>query len=82
MKPIIAQDYQRISNTLKEIIRQARLRAVSSVNREMLSAYREIGKTIFEEEKSEGWGPRSLRNYPTLSAKNCITSPLQKKTCK
>ena len=51
-------NYLNILNSLKEKIRQSRFRAVSSVNLELLKLYWEIGKTIIEQQKTEGWGTK------------------------
>jgi predicted nuclease of restriction endonuclease-like (RecB) superfamily len=58
MKSILLSKYQATIHDLKEKIRRARFRAVSSVNKEMLLVYWEIGKVISELEQVEGWGAR------------------------
>lgn len=43
---------------VKEKIRQAQLKAVVAVNREMLLLYWEIGKAILAKQEVEGWGAK------------------------
>lgn len=51
-------NYQNILTNLKEKIRQARLRASVKVNFELLKIYWEIGDTILEQQKQQGWGAK------------------------
>jgi predicted nuclease of restriction endonuclease-like (RecB) superfamily len=53
-----SQKYAIIIQTLKQKIRQAQLQAALTLNGQMLSIYWEIGKTIYEQENSEGWGTK------------------------
>lgn len=53
--------YNDILSTLKEKIRQKRYEAVKSVNISLLSIYHEIGKTILEQQKIEGWGTKIIK---------------------
>ena len=51
-------------NTLEEIkgkIYQAKNRAMQKVNKELVSLYWEIGKTITEKTKKEGWGKSTVQ---------------------
>jgi len=52
--------YINILNTLKEKIRQARIKASVAVNIELLKLYWEIGNTILELQKEEGWGAKII----------------------
>ncbi|HLP51402.1 MAG TPA: PDDEXK nuclease domain-containing protein [Chitinophagales bacterium] len=45
---------------LKERIKQSRLKAVLAVNHELLRVYWEIGMTILEQQKEEGWGSKVI----------------------
>jgi predicted nuclease of restriction endonuclease-like (RecB) superfamily len=45
---------------LKEKIRLAQLRAVLTVNAELLGIYHDIGRTISEQEKGAGWGAKII----------------------
>ena len=53
-------NYHQIIDSLKEKIRNARLRASLVVNKELLLIYWEIGKTILEQQKIEGWGSKVI----------------------
>lgn len=53
--------YNDILSSLKEKIRQKRYEAVKSVNVSLLSIYFEIGKTILEQQKIEGWGTKIVK---------------------
>ncbi|UKJ07937.1 DUF1016 N-terminal domain-containing protein [Solitalea lacus] len=60
MSLLSSNDYGRILTDLKEKIRQARLKAAVAVNTELLSVYWEIGKTILEQQQTEGWGAKII----------------------
>jgi len=47
-------------NNLKEKIRNARLRAVINVNKELLLIYWEIGNTILLQQQEQGWGAKVI----------------------
>ena len=53
-------NYQHILSSLKEKIRQARLKAALTVNAQLLSIYWEIGVTILNQQKEEGWGAKVI----------------------
>ena len=50
------ETYPALLATLKERIRDARLRAAVSVNRELIRLYWEIGRDILLRQSAEGWG--------------------------
>lgn len=52
--------YQEILIELKEKIRDARTKAVYSVNVQLLSIYWEIGHTIIKQQDVEGWGTKVI----------------------
>ena len=54
--------YQQILNGLKDKIRQARFKAAFTVNTQLLAIYWEIGNTILEQQKIEGWGAKTIDN--------------------
>jgi len=60
MSSDIAINYMVVLQNLKEKIRQARLRAVLSVNKELLFIYWEIGNTILLQQQQEGWGTKVI----------------------
>ncbi|MHB8260353.1 MAG: DUF1016 N-terminal domain-containing protein [Bacteroidia bacterium] len=51
-------NYIKVLGTLKTKIRQTRLRATIGANAELLQLYWEIGNTILEQQKQEGWGAK------------------------
>lgn len=53
-------NYPVVLKELKEKIRQAQLKAVHAVNNQLLSVYWEIGNTILQQQKSEGWGTKVI----------------------
>lgn len=54
------KDYGQIIQNLKEKIRQTRLRAAFTVNAQLLQLYWEIGNTILQQQKQEGWGTKVI----------------------
>jgi len=58
----IESKYVHTLNNLKEKIRVARQRASIYVNSELLNVYCEIGKTIADQEISEGWGAKIVES--------------------
>ncbi|MEO7802118.1 MAG: PDDEXK nuclease domain-containing protein [Ginsengibacter sp.] len=55
-------DYQTLLNGLKEKIRQARVKAIRSVNYYLIQVYWEIGNTIAQQQQAEGWGAKTVDN--------------------
>ncbi|MEN9303968.1 MAG: hypothetical protein RL264_2397 [Bacteroidota bacterium] len=53
-------NYATLVSELKERIRGARYKVSLLVNREMLFLYWEIGNTISEQQKTEGWGSKVI----------------------
>lgn len=56
------KDYQTLLNGLKEKIRQARVKAILSVNYYLIQVYWEIGNTIAQQQQAEGWGAKTVDN--------------------
>ncbi|PVD51082.1 hypothetical protein DC498_16845 [Terrimonas sp.] len=56
----INAEYTVILASLKEKIRQARLHAALTVNKALLEVYWEIGNTILQQQKKEGWGTKVI----------------------
>lgn len=56
------KNYQTLLNSLKEKIRQARVKAVVSVNYYLIQVYWEIGNTIAQQQHAEGWGAKTVDN--------------------
>ncbi|HNU13485.1 MAG TPA: PDDEXK nuclease domain-containing protein [Chitinophagaceae bacterium] len=54
--------YQQIVESLKEKIRLSRMQATTQVNHLLIKTYWEIGTTILQQEKEEGWGAGVVAN--------------------
>jgi predicted nuclease of restriction endonuclease-like (RecB) superfamily len=54
------KEYVSALNSLKEKIRQARLKASISVNIQLLCVYWEIGKEILKQQENAGWGAKII----------------------
>lgn len=54
-KPI-PPGYRKLLDDLKTRIRSAQIRSALSVNRELISLYWQIGRSIIERQRAEGWG--------------------------
>ncbi len=52
------KEYRSVVAELKEKIRSARSQIVFTVNRQLLTLYWDIGQTISQQEKLEGWGAK------------------------
>lgn len=52
------KEYFELLNNLKTKIKEAQLKAVISVNKELVLLYWEIGKNILERQNKEGWGSK------------------------
>lgn len=77
----IPEGYGALLATLKERIRDARLRSSLAVNRELILLYWSIGRDILARQRDEGWGAKTIdrlaadlrRDFPEmtgLSARN------------
>ncbi len=60
MSELTPNNYLNIVASLKEKIRQAKTKASLAVNKELLNVYWEIGNTILEQQKTEGWGTKII----------------------
>ena len=59
-KELIPTGYNQLLKDLKERIREAQVRSVVSVNREMILLYWQIGKEILKRQNEEGWGAKVI----------------------
>ena len=57
---LIPPDYQEFLEDIKKRIRDAQLRASSSVNSELVLLYWSIGKSILEKQSENGWGGKII----------------------
>ena len=58
----IPEDYHDFLRELKERILQAQVRAVLSVNRELVLLYWQIGRDILNRQQQQGWGAKIIDN--------------------
>jgi predicted nuclease of restriction endonuclease-like (RecB) superfamily len=57
---ILIEAYQELLDNLKNRIRNARVRASLSVNRELILLYWQIGRAILERQALDGWGAKVI----------------------
>jgi predicted nuclease of restriction endonuclease-like (RecB) superfamily len=50
------EDYKRWLTELKQRVERVRLRAATSVNRELVTLYWQIGREILDRQQRQGWG--------------------------
>ena len=53
-------DYGETLTQLKQLIRQARIKAVLAANQTMIMAYWQMGQTILQRQASAGWGAKVI----------------------
>lgn len=51
------------SSTLRSKIQSAQGRAMNAVNKELIEVYRDIGKTIHEQQEGSGWGDAIVKTF-------------------
>jgi len=68
-EPIHTQNYQTLLTDIKEQIKIAQTRAITSVNSEMIILYYNIGKSIHKRQEKEGWGTKVVQKL-SLDLKN------------
>jgi predicted nuclease of restriction endonuclease-like (RecB) superfamily len=61
----IPEDYHDFLRELKARILQAQVRAVLSVNRELVLLYWQMGRDILNRQQQEGWGAKIIENLAT-----------------
>ena len=65
-------EYRHLLREIKETIQSSQFRAVSSVNRELISLYWSVGKSILDNQQKDGWGSKFIEN---LAADIKLTFP-------
>ena len=55
-------EYGHLLKNIKEQIQSAQFRAISTVNRELISLYWNIGKLILDNQQRDGWGSKFIDN--------------------
>ncbi len=66
--------YQSLLDEIKDIVEQSRIKALISVNAELLKLYWQIGKSILEKQAQKGWGAKIIdslavdlsQNFPDM----------------
>jgi predicted nuclease of restriction endonuclease-like (RecB) superfamily len=61
-KKVTTQEYMQVLSNLKKEVQGVQVKAALSVNKELLSLYWLIGKTIIETQEKEGWGASIIEN--------------------
>jgi hypothetical protein len=56
-------DYSALLVDVKNRIRTAQIRAILSVNRELIQLYRDIGRLIVERQRAQGWGRSVVERF-------------------
>ncbi len=56
------KEYAILLQNLKDQIKQSRVKALLSVNKEMIHLYWNIGNQILQRQKAEGWGSKVIEN--------------------
>ncbi len=62
MKKIDETTYKKFVEQIKEKVYQAQYQALKSVNKELITLYWEIGKSIIEKQEQYGWGKSVVEN--------------------
>ncbi len=57
---IESMDYAKVFNELKKDVRASQLRAMRSVNKELIMLYHRIGTYILDLQKKQGWGSKVI----------------------
>ena len=63
--PISTNEYTSTLAELKKQIQECQLRAITTVNKELVRLYWMIGKTIVERQENSGWGSRFIEKLAT-----------------
>lgn len=62
------QEYAATFAEIKKQIKEAQVKAILSVNKELLALYWFIGKMVVEREQKDGWGSSGYRKIGTRFA--------------
>ncbi|NGX61348.1 MAG: hypothetical protein K940chlam9_00833 [Chlamydiae bacterium] len=57
---VIPREYKTFLKEIKERILSSQVKAAVAVNRELITLYWEIGTTVHQKQKSEGWGAKTI----------------------
>ncbi len=64
-KNITQKEYTQILANIKQQISHAQLKATFAVNKELLTLYWNLGKTIVQLQKEQGWGSKIIEKLRT-----------------
>lgn len=64
-KIILPSGYDHILENIKDLIKTAQLKALLVVNQTLISVYRDIGRTIYDQQKSAAWGDAVVEQLAT-----------------
>lgn len=56
LKITLPSGYGEVLDNLRDLIKAAQQKAISAVNQSLISVYKGIGKTIYEQQQSSEWG--------------------------
>ncbi len=56
----LSKEYKRLLKEIKAKVLSSQLKAAVAVNRELIRLYWEIGSTVYQKQKSEGWGSKTI----------------------
>lgn len=59
-EPFLTKEYKGLLKEIKEKVQSSQLKAAVAVNTELVKLYWEIGRSVHERQKSEGWGAKTL----------------------
>ena len=59
-KSLISKSYKELLKEIKEKIKTSQIKAAISVNQELIQLYWEIGQSVQEKQKKEGWGGKTI----------------------
>lgn len=57
---IVPREYKTFLKEIKERILSSQIKAAVAINRELITLYWEIGTTVYQKQKSEGWGAKTI----------------------
>lgn len=57
---LATKEYNSILSNLKTLVFQCQQRALAAANKELVLLYLEIGKTIVEKQRNNGWNPKII----------------------
>jgi predicted nuclease of restriction endonuclease-like (RecB) superfamily len=59
-EPFLTKEYKGLLKEIKEKVLSSQLKAAVAVNSELIKLYWEIGNTVIQKQKTEGWGKKTI----------------------